>query len=258
MTATGEVFKALPEVFETALLVTGSAEAGEAVVLDKIGSKEFGKIVGRERCHAERTRIAQELHDTLLQGFFALSLQLHAAIDQLPADLVAKPRFVALGKLMGRVLEEGRFAVQGLRSPQEHVLSLAQALAAVPDELGLDPAVGFQVAVDGKPRELRAVVRDEVYRIGREAIVNAYRHSHAKNIETLIEFRPAQLRISVLDDGCGFDPRQLKGGRNGRWGLQGMRERAGQIGGRVRVFTRIESGTEVEVCIHGPFAYEQS
>src|SRR6266849_5715760 len=85
-----------------------------------------------ECCLAERTRIAQELHDTLLQGFFALSLQLHAAVDELPADVVATPRFVALAKLMARVLEEGRFAVRGLRSPHEHVRSLGHAFAAVP------------------------------------------------------------------------------------------------------------------------------
>ena len=257
MTATSEVFKALPEVFETALLLTGSTEAGEAVVSDGIGSIEFGNIVREACCLAERTRIAQELHDTLLQGFFALSLQFHDNVDQLPADLVAKPRFVALAELMARVLEEGRFAVRGLRSPHAHLRSLGQAFAAVPTELGLDAAVGFRVTVDGRPNELRPVVRDEVYRIGREAIVNAYRHSRAKNIEMLIEFRPDQLRIAVRDDGCGIDPRQLKGGQNECWSLQGMRERASQIGGRVRVFTRIELGTEVEVCVHGQLAYEQ-
>jgi signal transduction histidine kinase len=168
----------------------------------------------------------------LLQGCFALSLQLHAAVDQLPADLVAKPRFVALAELMARVLEEGRFAVRGLRSPHEHLRSLGQAFAAVPTELGLDPAVGFRVTVDGRPNELRPVVRDEVYRIGREAIVNAYRHSRAKNIEMLIEFRPAQLRIAVRDDGCGIDSRQLKCGQSECWGLQGMRERAVRSAGK--------------------------
>jgi signal transduction histidine kinase len=210
-----------------------------------------------ECCLAERRRIAQELHDTLLQGFYSLSLQLHAAVDQLPADLMAKLRFVALAKLMARVLEEGRLAVQGLRSPQEHLRSLGHAFAAVPNELGLDPGIGFRVIVDGRPNELRPIVRDDVYRIGREAIVNAYRHSRASNIEMLIEFRPAQLRIAVRDNGRGIDPRQFKSGKNECWGLQGMRERADRIGARVRVFTRIELGTEIEVCLHGKLAYAQ-
>src|SRR6266404_5271346 len=166
MTATSKVFKGLPEVFETGLLLTGSTEAQEAVVSDGTGYIDFGNIVRGECCLAERMRIAQELHGTLLQGFFALSLEFHGNVDQLPADLVAKPRFVALAKLMARVLEEGRFAVQGLRPPHEHLRSLGQAFAAVPNELGLDPAVGFRVTVDGTPKELRPVVRDEVYRIG--------------------------------------------------------------------------------------------
>src|SRR5271163_793341 len=91
----------------------------------------------REERLAERTRIAQELHDTLLQGFFAASMQLHAAVDQLPADHAAvKPRFSGVLQLLDRVLERGRFAVQGLRSPNEPVASLADALAGVPDDLG--------------------------------------------------------------------------------------------------------------------------
>jgi signal transduction histidine kinase len=207
---------------------------------------------------AERTRIAQELHDTLLQGFFALSMQLQGAVNLLPEDFAEKPRFTDLLQLFDRVLEQGRLAVQGLRSSDDQLPSLGQAFAGVPTELGLPSAVGFRVVVEGRQRALSALLRDDVYRIGREAIVNAYLHSRAKHIETQIEYRSAQLRIAVRDNGCGIDPRELKWGRSGHWGLQGMRERAERIGARLRVLSRVALGTEVELCVPGRIAFEQA
>src|SRR5579862_2855495 len=136
---------------------------------------------------AERTRIAQELHDTLLQGFFAVSMQLHAAANNLPEDCTAKLRFSSALEAMDRVIEEGRCAVQGLRSPHRQSSSLSQALAGVPNDLCLPSSVGFRVVVTGRQRELKPELSDEIYRIGREAIVNAYRHSRARDIETEIE-----------------------------------------------------------------------
>lgn len=203
-------------------------------------------------------RLAQELHDTLLQGFFAVSIQLHAAVNQLPVDSPAIARFNDVTQLMDRVLEQGRLVVQGLRSPDQHGSSLGQAFAGVPTELGLPSAVGFRVVVEGRQRELTSWLRDDVYRIGREAIVNAYRHSRAKEIETAIEYRPGELRIAVRDNGCGIDPQQLKWGRKGHWGLQGMRERADRIGAQLRVLSRVAIGTDVELCVPGRIAYEQS
>ena len=212
---------------------------------------------GEERL-TERTRIAQELHDTLLQGFFAVSLQLHAAVDHLPADTAAKPRFSSVLQLLGGVLEQGRCALQGLRSPNEaFAASLGEAFAGVPKDLGFPAAVGFRVVVRGRERELRAGLRDEVYRIGREAIVNACRHSRARDIETEVEYWPTELRIAVRDNGCGIDPQELKWGRNGHWGLQGMRERAEQIGARLRLLSRVALGTEVELCVPSRIAFEQ-
>jgi len=180
-------------------------------------------------------------------------MQLQAAVNQLPADSEANPRFNNLLQLMNRVLEQGRLAVQGLRSANGDLPSLGQALADVPTELGLSSAVGFRVVVEGRQRELRAGLHDEVYRIGREAIVNAYRHSRATDIETEIEHRPGEMRIVVRDNGCGIDPQVLQ--RNGHWGLQGMRERADKIGSRLKLWSRVAGGTEVELSVPGHVAF---
>jgi signal transduction histidine kinase len=210
---------------------------------------------GEERL-AERTRIAQELHDTLLQGFFAVSMQLHTAVDDLPADCAAKPQFSSVLQLMDRVLEDGRRAVQGLRTPDEGIASLAEAFAGVPHDLGLPSAGGFRVVVQGRERELRPELRHEVYRIVCEAIVNACRHSRATEIETEVEYRPRELRIAVRDNGCGIDLRELQWGRAGHWGLQGMRERANRIGARLRLRSSVALGTEVELCVPSRVAFE--
>ena len=213
---------------------------------------------GEERL-AERTRIAQELHDTLLQGFIAASMQLHAAVDQLPADCAtAKPRFSRVLQLLDRVIEQGRDVLEGLRSPDERLTSISEAFASVPNDLGFSSAIGFRLAVHGRERELRAGLRDEIYLIGREAIINACRHSRASEIEIEVEYRPTELCIVVRDNGCGIAPQVLQWGRNGHWGLKGMRERADRIGARLRLSSKVALGTEVELCVPGRIAFQQA
>ncbi|MGA2097809.1 MAG: sensor histidine kinase [Candidatus Acidiferrum sp.] len=205
---------------------------------------------------AERTRIAQELHDTLLQGFFAVSMQLHAAVDQLRADTPAKPRFGNVLQAMDRVMEEGRRVVQGLRSNPSSFSSLAQALAAVPGDMGFTSAIKFRVLVEGRQREVWSGLSEELYRIGREAIINAYRHSNARNVEVEVEYRASGIRIVVRDDGSGIDSQLLQSGREGHWGLSGMKERAQSIGGKLRIMSRAGAGTEVELFVGARIAFE--
>lgn len=203
---------------------------------------------------AERERIAQDLRETLL-SFLSVSAQMHAAVDHLPAESAARPRFSRALQAMDRALEEGGRAVRGLHFSQDQVPSLGHALASVPHELGLPTKVGFRVVVAGQPRELKTGLFEELYRIGREAILNAYRHSGATQIETEIEYCAKELRIAVRDNGCGIDLQVLEQGRH--WGLLGMREREERIGGRLRLLSRAALGTEVELSIPSRLAFEE-
>ena len=200
---------------------------------------------------SERTRIAQELHDTLLQGFISASMHLHVAVDQVPEELPAKARLESVLQRMAQVIEEGRNAVRGLRSSGNVSLDLEQAFARIRQELAIQDQIGFRVIVEGQARGLHPILRDEVYRIGREALVNAFRHSQAKSIEVQVEYAANHLRVFVRDDGCGIDPQVLLSGRDGHFGLASMRERAEQIGARLTVGNRPTRGTEVELSVPG-------
>jgi signal transduction histidine kinase len=205
---------------------------------------------------SERTRIAQELHDTLLQGFLSASMQLHVAVDRLPSDSPSKSSLGRVLNLIEQVIDEGRNAVRGLRSSESVSLDLGQAFSRIQQELLIQEDVGFRVIVDGQPRPLHPLLRDEVYRIGREALVNAFHHSHAKNIEIELEYASNQFRVLVRDDGCGIDPQMVQSGREGHWGLPGMRERAERIGAKLHVWSRPTAGTEVELLVPSQVAFQ--
>lgn len=207
---------------------------------------------------AERTLIAQELHDTLLQGFLSASMQLDVAVDTLPADLPTRPRFVRVLELMRQVTEEGRNALRGLRATAtSNPLKLEDSFARIKQDLGTVDHVGYRVVAEGSFRPVQIIVRDEVYRIGREAVVNAFRHAHAKEIEVGVAYLRNHLRISVRDDGCGIDPATLQSGRDGHWGLSGMRERSERIGAQLRVLSKVGGGTEVELTVPSSVAFSQ-
>lgn len=203
----------------------------------------------------ERTRIAQELHDTLLQGVLSASMQLHVANDQLTEESPAKPLLTRVLSLMNQVVDEGRAAVRGLRTYPEVTDDLEQAFLRVQREFALPGQSGFRVLVEGDPRPLLPAIRDELYLIGRESLVNAFRHSDASHIEVEIEYAPPFLRLIVRDDGRGIDPHILAAGREGHWGLSGMRERAERIGARLRVMSAPSLGTEIELFVPGAVAF---
>jgi signal transduction histidine kinase/ligand-binding sensor domain-containing protein len=209
----------------------------------------------RERT-LERERIAGDLHDTLLQGYLGASLQAHAAFGRLAEDSPARQPLRRALELMGKASEESRIALRGIRSSQLGDTELGQALSRVPQELAATSDVEFRVRVEGRPRSLRPVLLDDVYRIGREAIVNAFQHAGATNIEVEVEYAANRLRVLVQDNGCGIDAQLLQSGRPGHWGLKGMRERAERIGGRLNLFSNPGAGTQVILTVAGELAFQ--
>ncbi len=207
---------------------------------------------------AERTRIAQDLHDTLLQGVLSASMQLDVVEDQTPDDSPSKPLLKHILELMGQVTEEGRSALRGLRAPESNVLSLETALSRLPEEFPAAHTAEFQVTTQGSPRPLSPMIRDEVYRIGREAVVNAFLHAKANKIELEVEYARTFVRVLVSDDGCGIEPNVLDSGRAGHWGLPGMRERSEKIGATLKLRTRAGAGTEVQLTVPGMIAFDSN
>jgi signal transduction histidine kinase len=208
---------------------------------------------------AERTRIARELHDTLLQSFQGLMLHFQVVNDLLPPG----PAKEALEKALARAdqaIVEGRDAIQNLRSSTTVTNDLAEAITSLAEELSAASEGGrasatFRVSIEGKPRDLHPVLRDDIYRIAREALRNAFRHAQASKIETDITYSDRLLRLRIRDDGKGIDAKLLDAGRDGHWGLPGMRERAQQIGAQFEMWSEVGAGTEVELRIPGSVAY---
>jgi signal transduction histidine kinase/ligand-binding sensor domain-containing protein len=209
----------------------------------------------RERT-LERERIAGDLHDTLLQGYLSASLQVHAAFGRLAEDSPAKQPLRRALELIGKASEDSRIALRGIRSSQVGDLELGQALSRIPQELAASADVGFSVRVEGHPRSLRPVLLDDVYRIGREAIMNAFQHARATNIEVEVEYAASRLRMLVQDNGCGIDAQLLQSGKAGHWGLKGIRERAERIGGKLNLFSNPGAGTQVVLTVAAELAFE--
>ncbi len=219
-------------------------------------SRQFDMRV--EERIGERTRIARELHDSLLQGFQGLLFHLQAAQNMLPERPQDAKR--ALDSVLDQgdqALAEARNAVQDLRSTSAVHDDLSEALAVAAKELAVqNSSVNFRVLVEGKPRNLDPILRDEVYRFAREALRNAYSHAHAHNIEAEITYADLRFVLRIRDDGTGIDPKVLfRGSRAGHWGIPGMRERAKNFGGKMEVWSEGGAGTEVELTIPGSIAY---
>jgi signal transduction histidine kinase len=135
---------------------------------------------------------------------------------------------------------------------------LAESLLDCGEELAQDSGVAFKLAVAGESRPLDPAAFDEAYRIGREALINAFSHSRASSIEVEIAYDRANLRLRVRDNGIGVDPNVLKGGRPGHWGLSGIRERAKNIGARLNIWSSLGAGTEIDLTIPAKVAYSPS
>jgi signal transduction histidine kinase len=205
---------------------------------------------------AERTRIARELHDTMLQTFQASLAQMQAA-----RNLFSRRSDHALENLDDAItmaagaIAEGRNAVGDLRSSTANRNDFAEALKALGDELAAGGDATFQLVVEGPPRELYPVVQDEIRRIGGEALRNAFKHARAHRIEADVRYSEERFRLQIRDDGVGIRPEILEGGRSDHYGLGGMRERAEKIGAKLEIWSAAGKGTEIGLTIPAARAY---
>jgi len=211
----------------------------------------------------ERTRVARELHDTLLQTFHGVLFRFQAASNLLPDRPVeAKQTVESAIDRAAQAITEGRDAIQNLRASTVLTNDLAVAISTLGDELIACATNGhntvIDVAVQGTPRELHPILRDDIYRIAGEALRNACRHADARRIEVEITYDDRQFRLQVRDDGHGIDPTVLADKRPGHFGLPGMRERAELVGGRLDVWSEVGAGTEIDLTIPASKAYAEA
>ena len=201
----------------------------------------------------ERARVAQALHDTLFQGFVSSSMQLHAVAGEI-VDEGPRTKLTRVLQRMSRIIEEGRESVSGLRIPDDDD-NLESALARDAEYFKGERQIDVRLAVRGNARPLQPLARDAVYQISREALANTFRHARAKHVEIDVEYSRDDLTVRVRDDGCGIAPPVVDEGRSGHFGLPGMRERAERMGAVLRLWSRVDAGTEVEIHVPAKTAF---
>ena len=209
-----------------------------------------------ETRHAERERIARDLHDTLLQSFPGLLMKIQVGINKLPLPKDAVERQF-LDKTLDQaqdIIVESRDMVSRLRS--EEYGNLAELLSTFATEHASRPGMTLNVSVDGSERKLKKEICEEASFIMKEALLNACRHSDGNLLTLHLDYRPEALILDVQDNGNGIDPAIfVSGEKPGHWGLIGMRERAKQISAKFTIESSPGSGTRVTLSIPGRVAY---
>lgn len=245
------------------LLVTVIALWSAYLLRIKSLQHRFGVVL--EARVAERTRIARDLHDTLLQSLHGLLFRFQAARNMLPRR--PEEAMKALDGVITRTeqaIAESRDAIKDLRAVSAAQSDMVGWLTATGNELAgtqgtnSDPPL-FSVTVEGEPQQLAPMIQDEVCRIAHEVLLNAFRHAEAHRVEADIRYDRHSLRLRFRDDGKGIDPEILReGGRPGHWGLPGMRERAQRIGAQLDFWSEAGAGTEVQLSVSATIAYEET
>lgn len=261
-------FRILPAFYQTFWFEALCVLAGTSLLwfLHRLRLRQNARLlhVRMEERMNERVRVARDLHDTLLQSFQGALLKFHAATFLLPDRAgEAKNTLDRAIEQAREAIAEGRNAVQGLRSTSLPTTDLARAIGILGEELAsgrkAEDCPDFQVQVEGAARDLVPLLRDEVYRIACEAVRNAFKHAQATRIEVEIRYDQRQFRLRIRDDGRGMDSEVLgPSGRPGHYGLPGMHERARLIGGKLAIWSKIDSGTEAELSIPAAVAYAES
>jgi signal transduction histidine kinase/ligand-binding sensor domain-containing protein len=241
-------FRLLPRFYQTywfyLLIATGLALTVYAFYRWRVSQVEaqFNAVL------AERNRIAREIHDTLAQGFVAVSLQLELLgrkLDNAPdgvRELVRQAR-----GMVQSGLEEARRSIWELRSQGEEAPDFRARFSKMASEVTQRSGVKVQFQVLGTYRALPENIENELLKIGQEAVTNVVRHAHASQVKIDLAYDGKKVRMTILDDGRGFEGAVDSSGPEGHFGLRGMRERAAQIGAELRVKSRLGEGTEVDI-----------
>jgi signal transduction histidine kinase/ligand-binding sensor domain-containing protein len=206
---------------------------------------------------AERTRIARELHDTLLQTIQGSKLVADDALEKYDAGVPVRTPLQKLSDWLGQATQEGRAALNSLRISTIDTNDLAAGLRRATEECRVSNSIDVAFSVTGGPRDMHPIARDEIYRIGYEAIRNACEHSSASELEIILTYAQ-DFTLQVKDNGAGIEATVLTDGKAGHFGLQGMRERAARIGSKVTLNSAPDSGTEMTLVVPGNVIYRKS
>jgi signal transduction histidine kinase len=206
---------------------------------------------------AERTRMARELHDTFLQTLQGSKLVADDALENSSDPVHMRRATEQLSAWLERAIHEGRAALNSLRASTTQTNDLAEAFTRATEESRMQSRMEVSFSVIGDSQEVHPVVRDEIYRIGYEAIRNAYTHSNGNQLAVSLRYGK-DLAVCVRDNGVGIDPTIADHGKNGHFGLQGMRERAARIGGKLLIVSSPNSGTEVTIVVPGGIVFRKS
>jgi signal transduction histidine kinase/ligand-binding sensor domain-containing protein len=207
---------------------------------------------------AERTRIAQELHDDLLQSAMGVSLQIELVDSLVEEPPLAKAHLQRALALSRALMQNGREVLRDLREKTRDASDLAKALSTSIEEAQQEGGPAATLNVEGTPRSVNPLVADDLVQIGCQAIANAFQHAGAKRIEVHLDYKKAELRLEVNDDGCGISPGIAESGKPGHYGLLGMRERAQRIGGTLIIASVAGQGTQLTASVPGRHAYREA
>lgn len=238
-----------------ALLATVALALAASIYLYRIQRITRALQVRFEERVRERTRIARDLHDSLLQGFQGLTLKFHGLAHTLAADNPIRASIEGNLRQARELIEDVRTRVRDLRTQDEPPAALADLLREFRDTLPESSSASFEMKVIGEARPLDPLAFDEVLHIGKEAVLNAVRHADAARVEVELTYRTKQLTLRISDDGKGIDAKTLESGRPGHWGLQGMRERARAVGATLEVWSRRGAGTDIQLVVPATAAY---
>jgi signal transduction histidine kinase len=200
---------------------------------------------------SERKRLAQELHDTLLQGFTGVGLKLDAVTNSLPPSLATtKDQMQKILEQSDEYLSEARRAVWQLRSPSlQSPADFPEALKKVSERALEGTGIALRFTMRGDIFKLTPDIEDNFLRICEEGVTNAVRHASPTEVEVTLEYTGKELRLRVRDNGCGFDPHGQNGGDDGHFGLVGMEERTKRVAGNLSINSRLGRGTEITITV---------